>query len=250
MADQIRVNGMILSSRPQGENDKRVVILTKEQGKITAFARGARRPGNHLMAASDSCAFGTFELIRGRDAYTMVNAEIRQYFRELTDDLEAMYTAYYFLELTEYYAVENQDGGEMLNLLYAAFRALLNSKFDKRLVRHIFELKIMVLNGEYPDFFRCVITGEKDPKTLTYFSMARHGMVSEAAHGQAPDAIAVGESTLYTLQFIVCTPIGKLFSFAVTEEVLTELRMVCDRCRHAYLDRSMKALEILETISG
>lgn len=249
MADQIRVNGMILSSRPQGENDKRVVILTKEQGKISAFARGARRPGNHLMAASDSCAFGTFELIRGREAYTMVNADIKQYFRELTEDLEAMYSAYYFLELAEYYAVENQDGGPMLNLLYAAFKALLNPKLDSRLVRHIYELKMMVMNGEYPDFFRCVITGEKDAGLLTYFSMYRHGMVSEAAHGQVPDAIAITQSTLYALQFIVCTPIGKLFSFAVTENVLTELRMVCDRCRHAYIDRSMKSLEILESIS-
>lgn len=54
MADQIKVRGMVISSSPIGENDKRVVMLTKEKGKISAFVRGARRPGNHLMAASDS----------------------------------------------------------------------------------------------------------------------------------------------------------------------------------------------------
>ena len=57
MADQIKVRGMVISSSPIGENDKRVVLLTKEKGKISAFVRGARRPGNHLMAASDSFSF-------------------------------------------------------------------------------------------------------------------------------------------------------------------------------------------------
>ncbi len=246
MADQIQVNGMILASRPQGENDKRLVILTKELGKITAFARGARRAGNHLMAASESCACGTFTLIRGREAYTLIQADIKNFFRELTEDLVATYTAYYFLELVDYYAVENQEGTQMLNLLYAAFKALLNPKMEHQLVRRVFELKLLVVNGEYPDFYHCGITGKQE--NLTYFSIARHSVISEEAHTQAPDAISICDSTLYALQFVVRTPIGKLFSFAVTENVLTELRMVCDRCRRAYIDRTMKSLEILDMI--
>ena len=104
MADQVKVRGMVISSSPVGENDKRVVLLTKEKGKISAFVRGARRPGNHLMAASDSFAFGTFYLIYGRESCTVVNAEISNYFRELTENLTKTYSAYYFLELAEYYA--------------------------------------------------------------------------------------------------------------------------------------------------
>ena len=35
MADQVKVKGMVISSSPIGENDKRVVLLTKEKGKIS-----------------------------------------------------------------------------------------------------------------------------------------------------------------------------------------------------------------------
>ena len=99
MAEQIKVTGMVISSSPIGENDKRIVLLTKERGKISAFVRGARRPGNHLMAASDSFAFGSFFMIPGKESFTMVGADITNYFRELAMDVYKTYSAYYFLEL-------------------------------------------------------------------------------------------------------------------------------------------------------
>lgn len=247
MNDQIKVMGMVIFSSPIGENDKRIVLLTRELGKVSAFVRGARRPGNHLMAASDSFAFGTFYLVRGRDSYTLVNAEISNYFRELATDITAAYTAYYFLELAEYYSVENQDASTMLNLIYAAFNALLNPKIDDALVRYVYELKMLVINGEYPDFFSCRVCGESDH--IGGFSISGDGVVCRECMDCAGDVIELSESTVYTLQYVVCTDIGKLFTFTVSGEVLNELRMVMARCMNSYVDRKMKSLEILEEMT-
>mgnify|MGYP002673644974 FL=1 len=212
MQDLCSVTGLILKAEPFGEYDRRVVMLTRERGKIAAFAKGARRQGSRLLASTNPFCFGEFRLYEGRTSYSISEASIQNYFAPLREDFENACYGMYFLEVMDYYTRENSDEKEMLKLLYQSLRALCHKNLDNRLVRYIFEIKALALNGEYPGL----------PKDKSY-----------------------EESTVYAAAFIVGTPVEKLYTFTVTEKVLKELQEITDEFRKRFIDRNFKSLEIL-----
>ena len=62
---------------------------------------------------------------------------------------------------------------------------------------------------------------------------------------QITDAVRLDETTFYTIQYIIATPIAKLFTFVVSDEVLAQLRMVAGRIRAVTFDKKMKSEQML-----
>ena len=216
MREPVELTAMVIRSSSVGEYDRRVVMLTRERGKITAFARGAKRPGNSLMGPCRPFAFGTYKVFEGRDSYSLQSAQVSRYFEELTQDVELSCYGQYFLEMADYYTRENLDGSAMLLLVYQSLRALLNARIPNGLVRKIFELKAMVINGEYT----------QDP----------------------PFKVSGGAQ--YTWEYVVASSIEKLYTFAVTQEVYEEFEACVDTNRKRYIDREFHSLEILEALGA
>jgi len=215
MQEFINVTGMILKQSPMGEYDRRVCILTKERGKISAFAKGARKPGSRLAAATNLFAFGSFKIYSGRSSYTMTDAEIGNYFEELMTDYVGAYYGMYFTEVADYYTRENNDEREMLKLLYQSLRALTAQSLPNELVKCIYELRAITVNGEFPGI-------PKDRRLL--------------------------DSTAYAIAYIASSPIEKLYTFTVTDEVLAELKSVAKSYCGRFLNHEFKSLEILKTL--
>ena len=214
MREQISVTGMVLMAAPVGEYDRRLVILTRGRGKITAFARGVRRPGNQLMAAAAPFVFGKFMLYEGRDAYTLAGAEVENYFREIAGDMEAACYGSYFLELADYYGRENIDATETLRLLYQSLRALLKPSVPNRLVKPVYELKLMEINGEY----------------------------RELPLGRLND------STLYAWQYVLAAPVESLYTFTLTDQVLGEFVRCVEQNKERFIDKTFHSLDILNAV--
>lgn len=244
--NQIVVTGMVLFTAPIGEYDRRVVILTKEQGKISAFAKGARRPNSPLVGAVNPFAFGEFTMYEGRSSYTIQSASISNYFAELREDIVGAYYGFYFLELAGYYTKEANDEREMLKLLYQTMRALINPHIPNLLIRYIFELKSLCINGQGPQVFQCVRCGDQDSPAM--FSAAKGGLVCKKCGADVIDGIFLDTSALYSMQYIESSKIEKLYTFNVTENVLEQLGRVMEKLMQIYVDRTFKSLEILQTL--
>ncbi len=215
MQELIKVTGIVLKVSPVGEYDRRVLILTKELGKIIAFARGARRPNSRLLAAASPFVFGEFIVYPGRSAYILKEVEAGNYFEGLREDVYGACYGMFFLEVMDYYTRENNEEKQMLMLLYQSLRALQLTSLDRELVRCIFEMKALMLNGEYP------------------------GLPQEGDWR---------ESTRYALHYIETSTIEKLYTFTVTEDILQQLKQLTEIYRKRCMDREMKSLEVLKSL--
>lgn len=232
MFGEITVHGIVLSTMPVGEYDRRVTILTAEKGRITAFARGARRPTNTFAAYTQPFTYAEFLLSEGKDAYNYKSVDKPKFFEELRSDSEGIYYGMYFCELAGYFTREGMREPEQMKLLYMALLALSKKKMPCELVRYAYELRSIGIYGEAP-----LAAGR-------FYSLAHNGFTDVNYAG----SIEVCESTLYTVQFVLSKGVKELFSFNVTETVLDELKRTAADYVKNRIDRPLKSLEMLEML--
>lgn len=245
---QFEVTGMVLSAMQVGDYDRRLVILTKERGKLSAFARGARRTGNALTAACQPFTYGTFSLFAGRDAFRIQSVNVQNYFDEIKTDLDGITYGTYFCEMADYFTQENLDAKEQLKLLYVTMRALVKKQVAYPLIRRIYEIRILALDGEEMQVFSCVKCGNSG--TGYVFRAGQGGLVC-VDHCQIDYDIGelLHPSTVYSLQYILSASLERLYTFQISQEVQAELDGICNAFLEEYVDQQFKSSEFLDSLS-
>lgn len=221
MTEEIEVSGVVVSGMPIGEYDKRLVIITAEYGKIHAFARGARRTNSKLLAGTDPLTFGKYKLISGKNAFTLVEAKIVDYFSGLKTDIDRVYYGFYFLELAAYFSRENIGEKRLVNLLYMAFKALEAEVLELTpdFIKAIFEWKIFEIEGIMPNIDDGRLLGKK-----------------------------IRPSTAYALKVVASSDVTKLFSFNLEAESKKEFIELAEKYRESNTDMRFKSLEMIREV--
>ncbi len=210
------VTGMVIRAEAVGENDRRLVLLTRERGKIAAFARGARRQGSALLSLVPFC-YGTMHLYAGRDYYVVKEAQVSEYFSGLRGDVEAACYASYFAEVTAYLTRENNDESMLLLLLYASLLALQRGQHSRKLIRSVFEIRAIVTEGEYPGL---------------------------------PGGRPWSESVARAAEHIASADTARLFSFRMSPEAEAELAGAAQILMDGFTDRHFSSLDILRSLAN
>ena len=208
-------NAIVLKAEPYSEFDRRLVLLTKDHGKVTAFAKGARRKGNRFTAGTDYFCFGKFQMYTGANSYSLGDVHIVNYFEELRLDMNKCMYGMYFLEVCDFLCREENDEEDMLVLLYQSLRALISDSFNNTFVKLVFELKTMMLGGE--------------------FNLSIKNITSGAS---------------YTLNYLYSVQPKKVFSFNITPEIFRELTDICEMQKKTIWKHKFNSEDLLKTIEN
>jgi DNA repair protein RecO (recombination protein O) len=152
---QYKTEAIILSARNWDESDRMVTLFSREYGKVTAIAYGARRPRNQMSGTVQPFVHAELALTAGKSLDSIKQCDIIESFRELREDLTKMSYASFLAELASELWPEREAEPKAFELLLDAFR-LIGSR-NPRLTALAGALQLLALGGFRPETSRCVV---------------------------------------------------------------------------------------------
>lgn len=231
-----KITGIVLREIPVGESDKRIVILTKEHGKMLLFARGARKAKSKFMAACQLFCISEFLYLEKAGFRSVTQAQLKESFYGIRKDIIKLAYASYFMELIENTVLEGMEAGEIFDFSLRALWVMAREDSDPYFVDSVFELKYMVLSGFQPEVSCCARCGKEE---RVYFDVQAGGTVCRRCGRGMP----LMKGTVRALQYIVEADIKRVFSFRVSPQVEKELRQVVRSYVDSQLQERLPALQ-------
>ena len=99
--EEIKVNGIVLSTCPYKDNDLLLKVFTPEIGKITAIMKGVKSAKAKLKWAALPFSFCEWVLAKRGEFYVVTNATSYDTFFELTQDYDNYILASMLLEIVD-----------------------------------------------------------------------------------------------------------------------------------------------------
>lgn len=242
-----KAEALVLRTRPLGEADKIVTLLTQREGKVSAVARGARRVRSRLLGGTQLFMHGRFLLFRGKSLDTLSQAEVATPFRSLREDLTAMAQASYTAELVDLLVEEREPVEDLFALVLATWHWLAAGT-NAALALRAFELRAMAALGYQPVLAACSVCG--GPLAgRTGFSAAAGGAVCARCEPEArPRPISpVG---LALLRHLAEAPFDNLVKLEASSQVLAEITQTLRLYVDYRLERAPRSLSFLETLAA
>lgn len=245
----VKTKGIVIKEINIGEADKIITIFTKSHGKVSASARGARRPRSRCVAGSQLLCYSDFVLYKGRDMFSVNNCEVIEPFYEIRNDIVKLTYSAHFVELISDAIQENQPSAKLLQLFLNSLYLLTKNQKSPELISRIFELRLLSIIGYAPYVSGCVECGCEDEQNMR-FSFDKCGIVCDNNQCSKMDksAIKISAGTMRALHHIVHSNINDLFSFSLSPEVLGELGKISRRYIRERMDKEYNKLDYLKAI--
>lgn len=244
----LKTDAIVLRARDFGEADKIVTLLTREEGKLQAVAKGARRPRNRMVGATEVFTYGDFLLFRGRNLDTISQCEIRESFRTLREDLTKMAYASYLTELAGE-VIREKDRNDGLFLLLLATLHLLTEAEDPEVLTKVFEFKLLSLAGYRPRLEECVECGRPVEGSPVRFTMAGGVLCRECVSAESPIVI-ISRGTLEMMKRLLEVDPRRAHVLKLSPDIAAELGRLARNYIAYHLERRLKSLEFLDMIRG
>ncbi|MCM1298795.1 MAG: DNA repair protein RecO [Firmicutes bacterium] len=249
----VTVEGIVIGKRDIGENNCFIDVLTNQFGVIEATAHGVKKTNSSILASAGLFSYSKLCFNKNNLKYTLNSAEPKHSFFGLSSDLTKFSLAVYLADIIKYTSASEQNGEDILRFFAITLFELEKENADCDIIKAVFELRIASMLGFLPDLRACRGCGEYLKDTM-YFSFDNSSLICgdcERTERKIGEILTeISHDLLYTLRYVVYSPVEKLYKFALKGKTRKDFANFCERYLLKQLDRGFKTLDYYKNIKG
>ncbi len=247
-----KTEGIVLKHTNLGEADRILTILTRNNGKIKAIAKGCRKPKSSLLSSSEVFVFSEFVIYKGSNFYHVSQAATRETFYNIRKDLLRLSYATYFAELAEAVSDEDIPSERLFLLLAKTLYYLSAGEIPMGLINLGYQLKLMDISGYRPNLTRCAVC-RKANEDYARFSIGMGGVIcgdcgSDESIRKDGDVFKISQGTVEAFKFLLNTEISRLNTKKIDNTIFNEIDKITRSFIQSHLDKKFKSLDFLDDI--
>jgi DNA repair protein RecO (recombination protein O) len=242
-----KTEAIVLKHINLGEADKILTLYTPNLGKLSAIAKGVRRPKSKMGGHLELLTHCSLMLARGRNLDIITQSEAISSFLPLRDDLWRASLALYTTELVAQFTAEHVESYPIYKLLLNTLYRLCETNNGELTLRY-FELNLLTHVGYKPELHHCV--GCKSPlePTANSFSASGGGMLCPACREKEPLSQTISLNALKVMRLLQQGDYQRAIRVRINQELSGELESLLRYYIKYILEREVKTVAWLDRL--
>lgn len=244
----LETEGLVIRQTKYDEWDRILTIFTRDNGKVQAIAKGARRPKGGLVAGTQMFSYGNYLLYPGRNLYQVNQAQVIESFFSLRDDLYKLAYATYIIELVDAGSVEEYANIKLFDLSIKTLRVLSKMNKDYKKLLTAFELKYISFIGFRPHLKSCVVCNSK-LGTRVKISNELGGVICEKCLTQGYYGYVVDRDIIRKIESLLYIPLDNIEDLGVSNKDIDIIEKIISKYIMSHIEKKkFKSLEFLKNL--
>lgn len=236
------MQGIVIKTQDYSESHKIVTIFSNKLGKVSAIARGAKKPKSRMAAVTQPFILGEFFVYVNSGLSTIQQGDVIDSLRLIREDIIKTAYAAYVVELTDKLTDSRILNKYLFDQLYQTLQWI-GEHNEADIPIMMFELKLYATAGIAPVLDRCVHCGNKE--SLFCFSITEGGLLCAKCKHTDPESIVLSEKLAKLLNIFANVELERIGTISVKPENKKLLRQLMDSYYDQYGGYFLKSKRFL-----
>lgn len=240
-----KTEAVVIRRANLGEADRVVTLFSRDHGKLSAVAKGARKPGSRFAGRLELFTQLRALLAHGRTLDVVSQVEVIDPFAAIRADLGRLGAASFVAEVTDRATPEREPQPAIYAALRQALRLIASG--DAQMAAMWYGAQALALSGYAPVVDRCVVCG-KPLRGGAAFSLALGGALCPSDRLRDAQAIPASAVALAALGFLREAPAGALGRVTLHPPQRAEVESLLRRYLEYRLEARLKSPPVIERL--